>query len=190
VIGLVAAVGGAVAAIVGVVIAYLAWIQPHSPDSGSGPAAGSPAASTSASGIGPSPATVPGGQPGRYLTDLPPSAGAGSAVIPPGTRGVLQVRCATGQTGDRYRFVEYDLLGAYAGLTARASVAGPIRPESQAEVEVFTDGRLADNHVFSPRQQADLAAALTGAQQLRLQVTCQDPAGTVTISSALLSPGG
>src|SRR5260370_30854323 len=90
VIGLVAAVGGAVAAIVGVVIAYLAWIQPHSPDSGSGPGAGNPAASTSASGIGPSPATVPAGQPGRYLPDLPPPAGAGSAAIPPRTRGGRQ----------------------------------------------------------------------------------------------------
>ncbi len=189
---------GVAIALVALIIAYFAWIRPHAPQDDpdraapvpapSGPAAPSlassgPAAPGSASsgpvgttGFPPAASTV--------LTGLTPTIG-GSDIR---TRdGDVALPCATGQTGDRQRTVEWDLRGLYASLRAELLVSEARDDDTSLQMKIFADGRQVGNHVVRRTAPARVEAALDGKQKLRVQLTCQFPDGEVVLRSATLT---
>jgi hypothetical protein len=131
---------------------------------------------------------TPGAEPvSRPLTDLPPSAGGHRVSRPPGTSGVLEMACATGGNGDRYRTVQYDLLRAYQRFTAAVTRTGSTRSEARAQVEVIVDNVIKDSRIVRLDSGADVSAPVAGANQLELRLTCEEPAGTVTFTDARLT---
>jgi hypothetical protein len=106
---------GLAVAIVGLIVAYFAWIQPHSPedDKQTVPSGPTSAGTTSASPLasaGPTSAARP-----VALSSLTATTGGGN-VRPDGPD--LTMPCATGTSTDGQRAIEYDLLGNYAAFDA------------------------------------------------------------------------
>lgn len=184
------AFGGAIA-LVGVVIAYLAWTDPHSVSQGSQsrpratapPVASTTTRSTTLAGHGAS-AAVPGSI--RYLADVPPDAGSAYLVTTKNAKN-LTIHCASGQSGDQSHTVEYSLFGVYATLRAGAGISGPVRPESVAQLDVNADGqevKRVDLTLGAPSVEID--SSLDDAQSMSITVVCQDPAGIITLSKPTL----
>lgn len=185
----IAAVVAAVVAIVGVVVAILAWQWPQPPPSGAPTASATGGTSSDSSGS----AVPPGDQPTtagppavtRYLTQLTPAVGE-SFVRPAGPHAV-SMQCGTNTTNDRYREVEYDLVGSYRAFSAVATSAGPVDPKSTTQIDVFVDGRLADRKITALGTRTVLAVDLDGASRLTLGLACKSPAMSVTFADAGLS---
>jgi hypothetical protein len=180
----------AVILLVGVSIGYAAWKSSAGDHATSG--TGSEPAASGATDPVVQQSTSPRANPtaadaGKPLTDLPPAAGGSQVNHPAGTSGVLEMPCATGGNGDRYRAVRYDLLGAYQRFTAHVTRAGSTRPEARAQIEVILDSTVKDRRTIRLGEEADVAASVAGGQQLELRLTCEEPAGTVTFTDARLT---
>jgi hypothetical protein len=183
---------GAVVAIVTIVvgaITYALWSATSSPERSEPSPTFAPPISRTAGAVSTAVTTMTGAN-GRWLTDLPPVAGADRVSRPPKTSGTLDMPCATGSEGDLRRVVEYDLLRGYTSFRAVVTRSGGIRPEAAVQVEVIVDAAVRDNAVLHSGEQADLSADITGAASLQLRLTCQEPAGKVTFADALLTSRG
>jgi hypothetical protein len=198
-------------AIVGVVIAYFAWVQPHSPGdddkaAADGPSAATPSvaapSSANPSSANPSSANPSSANPSAAAPSA--SAGANPAVtrqVPLGrltaaTGGGnvrpdgpdLVIACATGQSSDRQRTIEYDLLGNYAALSAELTVSKARDTDTPLQLAVFTDDRGAGTYTLrKDGASRRLDVALAGAGRLRLQLTCQFPDGEIRLSQPALT---
>lgn len=183
-------IGGAIG-LVGVVIAYLAWTHPHNASDGSptgaqatAPTVTSPAQSASPTSNGGPSSAVPGST--RYLANIPPDAGSAYLMSTKNARN-LTIHCASGQSGDKSHTIEYDLFGVYETLKAGASVGGPVRPESVAQVEVKADSQEVSRvDLTVDAHTTRIVAPLGDAQSMSITVVCQDPAGVITLSSPTL----
>ncbi|GIE93541.1 hypothetical protein [Paractinoplanes rishiriensis] len=182
-------------ALVAAVIAYFAWVQPHEP--GAGAAAGdtgrrageagngTPTGTTAARGSG-EPATkkpITKKPATKKLASLEPTLG-GTNLRRSGNDLVLP--CATGQTTDRQRTVEYDLFGRYATAEAALTVTRARDGESPAQIKILADGLVATTVTVTRNHPARLNVPLAGRQKMRLQLTCQFPDSEVTIGNATL----
>ena len=166
---------GVVVAIVAAVIAYFAWVQPHSPAPETG---GVVAPRDSAT-----PATVHGGDQ-VPLTTLQPSLGA---VNVRRSGADLALGCATGENDDRQRAVEYDLLARYTALSAQLRVSKARDADTPMQVKVFLDGREAAFRTLKRSTTDMLSVPLDGAAKLRIQLTCQFADGELTLGTPRLT---
>jgi hypothetical protein len=172
-------------AIVGLVIAYFAWVQPHSAgdDPGDDKPAAAPGAATSAAKTTTSATTAPPKQ--VPLSSLAATTG-GSNLRPAGND--LTMACASGESDDRQRSVEYDLLGNYARLNADLTVPKARDGDTPLQVAVFADDRGAGTYTLKKDGGSRrLDMPLTGVGRLRLQLTCQFPDGEVRLGNPLLT---
>ncbi len=179
---------GVAIAVVALVIAYYAWVRPHAPADDDAPVQ---ATRTTAGAAAPEAGQeVPGskqatpGERATPLAELTPTAGGSS--VRARDRDLL-MPCATGQSGDRERTVEYDLLGRYAALRAGLRVTKARDDETSLQVKVFADGRQIANHVVTRTVPAAIDAPVAGKQKLRIQLTCQFPDGEAELSAAVLA---
>ncbi|WP_212986277.1 hypothetical protein [Actinoplanes auranticolor] len=173
---------GVTIALVALVIAYFAWVQPHSPvgESKAGPAPPAPAART-ATTTGPPAAVDPAVTAAPVpLVRLTPTVGADN-VRPAGDD--LVIHCATGQTSDRRRVVEYDLLGRYTALRAELRVSKARDDDTPLQLKVFADDAVAANQVVTKGKSAPMRIPLDGKQKMRVQLTCQFPDGEIRLGN-------
>jgi hypothetical protein len=169
-------------AIVGLVIAYFAWVQPHSSADDNAAVDKAAAVATTTSATGATPATTAKTVP---LGSLEASTGGGN-VHP--AAGNLTMPCATGQTTDRQRTIEYDLSGHYTALTGGLTVTKAHDPDTTLQVAIFVDDHQVDAHDLTKGGPAGhLDVPLTGASHLRLQLICQLPDGEVRFDAPTLT---
>ncbi|MEV6301923.1 NPCBM/NEW2 domain-containing protein [Actinoplanes sp. NPDC051861] len=184
---------GVSVAIAALVIAYFAWIRPHSPPGETAAPSPVPGATNAAAETGALPqhgsapatsgAAPTATPPGDALTSLTPVFGGHNVRT---TGADLTIACPTGQTNDLRRTVEYDLLGKYRSLDVELQVAKARDADTPLQWKVFTDGQLAANHVLKRGTPVPVQVDLTGKQKLRLQVTCQFPDGEMTLRNPTL----
>ncbi len=198
--------------VIGVLVALAAWLFPvdkqDSGTDGSGPtkqtAATTPAAPTTAAATGTGPTTGSGQV---YLDGQAPQSGKPNLVgMPrsltgqPGLDHPVVVTCPTNQNDDQVREVTYPLGGRY--LTFSATVRPYVDPDQDpkplpdSRATVFAiagyherDGTLTRKD--KGRQEAatvttpePLTASVEGAEELTLQVRCEDPRGVVVLAAA------
>jgi hypothetical protein len=211
-------------AIVGLVIAYFAWVQPHSSDDGrtggDKPAAAAlgstaaPALPATTAAVPATTAAVPATTAAVPATTaavpattaaVPATTGAtpaaGSKAVPLGrleaTTGGgnvhpagsdLTMPCATGQTTDRLRTIEYDLSGHYTALTAGLTVTKAHDADTALQVAVFVDDHQIDaSNLTKGGAAGRLDVPLTGGSHLRIQLICQLPDGEVRFDAPTLT---
>jgi hypothetical protein len=179
-------------AIAGLVIAYFAWVRPHSP-AGDDPAV-QPVAPSVAAGIATehtttkhtaAGTTAPNTAAAEVIATTPPSRMVALGDLPAEIGGGnlrhdganLMMACATGQSADRQREVRYDLAGRYSAMTAKITVAKAPDGDSQLQLKIFTDDLQAEVQTLSKGTSGDLSVPLTGVQKLRVELTCQSRAG-------------
>jgi hypothetical protein len=181
---------------VGVVVAVAAWLYPKSPSDGSEDRGALPTPSPSRTGgettTGATP-SVSGGisspRGDRYFSDIQPATGA-SAVKPGGPAGrhALVIPCGSGQSDDLSRIVRWNVPGDYVALKGEVSVSGRIDPESPTQVEWFVDGiRVFNTSTLTLRTPRAFSGEVDGRHNIRVEVTCDDPAATVTLLDARLT---
>ena len=176
-------------AIVALVIAYFAWVEPHSPDDDTGRTQRAPAATTTSTTGTTATSTISTPQPTVdrrrvALTDLIPSVG-GTNVRRAGSD--LMMPCASGETSDRHRTVEYDLADRYVAMVAKLTVTKAADPDAQLQLKVFTDELTAANVILTKGKSADVEVALDGKKSLKIQLTCQSPNSEMTIGAPSLT---
>jgi hypothetical protein len=175
---------GVTIALVAAVIAYFAWVQPHSPDGDEVAAPPDPAATATGPGrTTPLPTTVAPTAAGVALGELPPTVGA-TYIRRSGADLVMP--CATGQTGDRQRIVEYDVLGRYTALDAELRVSKARDRDTPLQIKIFADGPEVANQIVTKGVTTRLSVVLDGRQTMRVQLTCQSPDGEITLGNPRL----
>jgi hypothetical protein len=172
---------GLAVAIVGLVIAYFAWVQPHSSADDTRTVVDGPATTTgatTAASRAPAVKQVP-------LSGLAATTGGGN-VRPDGAD--LTMACATGQSTDRQRTIEYDLLGNYAALSAALTAEKARGGDTPLQVAVFADDRGVGTYTLKKDGGTrKLDVPLTGVGRLRIQLTCQFPDGEVRLGNPVLT---
>jgi hypothetical protein len=172
---------GLAVAIVGLVIAYFAWVQPHSSADDTRTVADGPATTTGATTSAtraPVVKQVP-------LGSLSATTGGGN-VRPDGSD--LTMACATGQSTDRQRTIEYELLGNYAALSADLTASKARDGDTPLQVAVFADDRGVGTYTLKKDGGTrKLDVPLTGVGRVRLQLTCQFPDGEVRLGDPVLT---
>lgn len=199
---------GTVIALVGVIVAVLAWLRPQSPaDSrtAASPTWVSPNEVSPKGGTAPPTATtgLPADAGPVFLDngDFVPVAGADNVVELP--RGVtathaIAVRCPTNQSSDQASDVTFPLHGRYYQFDATVRPYYPKDQRSVTHVTVSTGTRQRDGTLTvaevgsqkraSPAAPAALTATVDKADTLILRVECQDPGGTILLTDARLTP--
>jgi len=207
--GVATALGTAIA-LIGVIVAVLAWLRPQSPaDSRTAasptwvsPNEVSPNGGTATpTAIPPLPADA-----GPVFLDsgaFAPVAGADNVVELP--RGVtashaIAVKCPTNQSSDQASDVTFPLHGRYYQFDATVRPYYPKDADQQSVTHVTAstgtrqrDGTLTVAEVGSQKRAsaaapATLTATVDKADTLILRVECQDPDGTILLTDARLSP--
>ncbi|MEU8242274.1 NPCBM/NEW2 domain-containing protein [Actinoplanes missouriensis] len=184
-------------AIAALVIAYLAWIRPHSPDGPPEPPAAAittttvttiGATATAATAPPPVDATTTAAAAGQVgLTTLDPEIGGDKIRI---TGGNLAMPCASGQSSDRQRSVQYDLAGRYTAFTARIAVAKAPDSDSQLQMKIFADDRQATVHTLADGKSETAHVPLDGVSRMRIELTCQSRLSELTITEPRLDKRG
>jgi hypothetical protein len=169
-------------AIVGLVIAYFAWIQPHSPDGGN--QAGPPVSATTTGTAPASPANRISGKIQVALAELAPSFG-GANIHRSG--GDLTLPCASGESNDLLRTVEYDLLGRYSTIDGELRVSKARDADTALQIKVFADGQEAAKYILTKGKSIRLKVPIVGRQQMRVELTCQFPDGEITLGNPTLT---
>lgn len=184
---------GVSVALVALVIAYFAWVQPHSPDDGgrAAPPVPATAAGPATTAAGPATTAATAAPPGTAATaatvalgDLTPTVGAGNIRR---SGGDLVMPCATGQSTDRQRIVEWDVLGRYTAMEAEVRVSKARDGDTPLQIKVFTDGPQAGNEVVTKGRTTRLSIPLDGREKMRIQLTCQFPDGEITLGNPALT---
>ncbi|BAL91176.1 hypothetical protein AMIS_59560 [Actinoplanes missouriensis 431] len=178
-------------AIAALVIAYFAWIRPHSPDGPPEPpatAVTTPAladATTAATTPTTTTTTAAAGQVG--LTTLDPEIGGDKIRV---TGGNLAMPCASGQSNDRQRSVQYDLAARYTAFTARIAVTKAPDGDSQLQMKIFADDRQATVHTLVDGESETAHVPLDGVSRMRIELTCQSRLSELTITEPRLDKRG
>lgn len=161
---------GVTIAMVAAVIAYFAWVQPQAAGDGDGPTM---------------PAVVPTAGAGMRvaLGELTPAVGAGNIRR---SGDDLVIHCATGQSSDRERVVEYDLLGRYTAMEAELRVVTARDTDTRLQLRIVADGPEIAAHTLTKGKPARLNIALTGKQKMRFQLSCQFADGEMTLGDVKL----
>jgi len=201
---------GTVIALVGVLVAVLAWLRPQSPAGSRTPASPtwvSPNEVSPIGGTAPPTATTPlpadAGPVFLDNGDFSPVAGGDNVVELP--RGVtashaIAVTCPTNQSSDQASDVTFPLHGRYYQFDATVRPYYPKGADQQSVTHVTAstgtrqrDGTLTVAEVGSQKRAttaapATLTAIVDNAETLTVRVECQDPDGTVLLTDARLTP--
>jgi hypothetical protein len=202
---------GIAVAVVGLLVAVLAWQFPRPPTGGDSTVAGPPPPPPASS-----PTTPPGpGSPtpdpaATYLDSLTPVAGAANlAPLPDALRGrpgydhPVVLRCPTNESDARAREVTYPLRGRYRDFSA--TVRPYFASDTEAKTYVFAIARYRErDDTFTEIQAgAQFTASMTrpgplaagvaarlgttaGADELTVRVRCEVPDGVVVLAGAAL----
>jgi hypothetical protein len=175
---------GVTVAIVAAVLAYFAWVQPHSPDTPAPIAQpGTATDVTTATSAAPA-ATVRATSARRTsLGRMTPDAG-GSNVRAAG--GDLTMPCASGQSDDRQRTVEYDLRARYTTLEADLRVSRAPDEDSRLQIKIFADDREVANHTLATGKADPLKVPVDGAGRMRIQLICESPESEIKFGNPTL----
>ena len=73
--------------------------------------------------------------------------------------------------------------GHYLAMTARLSVSKAPDADSELQIQIFTDDHQASNTVLTKGKTTDITVALTGVQDLQIQLTCQSPDSEMTLGA-------
>ncbi|HEX5204955.1 MAG TPA: hypothetical protein VFW27_33975 [Actinoplanes sp.] len=187
---------GVVVAIVAAVFAYFAWIQPHSSEE-----TGRPPAAANTAGANTGGANTGDANTGDAIGDAgsggPAAAGgervplsrlrpvAGAAYIHAGA-GNLTMPCASGQSSDRQRTVEYDLLNRYTSLATNLTVSKAPDADSRVQIKIFSDGREVANRTLKRGPQDRLDVPFEGVEKMRIQLICESPESELTLGDPSL----
>jgi hypothetical protein len=191
-------IAAAVAGVLGVVIALVAYVFPRGSDRQRQPPA--QAASTASTG-GPTtaPATPSISPPGTLLTAIPPSAGS-DFVSRASRAGRLVLPCPRDSTQNAPRTVTYQLRGNYHRLSAAVRISGSPAVPGRTALEVLADderkGLVAERGDGTGTLDVELTVRnLFGgadpayAQSLSLRLTCELTGPTVTLTNPTLTSG-
>jgi hypothetical protein len=207
----------AVAGVVGVGVAVLAWLLPmydkpptNTAASPNAPVTTDPGGPTGPSSPSPSPSgppPSPSGPPLRHLDTIQAETGADKLGRLPraliGDAGYdhpVVIKCPSNQTGDKSRQVTYPLRGRYLTFTATVRPHFTRREDQDAQTRVYVrvstrqpDGTM--NTVEQGRQPgatttrpAPLTADVERGDLLTLVVECEVPDGIVVLTNAGLTP--
>jgi hypothetical protein len=195
-------IAAAVAGVLGVVIALVAYVFPRGPDRQrqSPPAQAAPAPPTTGTGTSSSaapPATPSGSPPGTLLTAIPPSAGR-DFVSRASRAGQLVLPCPRDATQNAPRTVTYPLRGNYHRFAAAVRISGSPAVAGRTALEVLADderkGIFAERGDISGTLDVALtvrnpygAADPAYAQSLSLRLTCELTGPTVTLTNPTLT---
>lgn len=207
VVGAAAAVIGLPVAVVSMVAAVLALrpgpVAPASPPTAASTVTSTAATVDASSNPASASTTSVTGPPRTPLVSLSPQAGSLNLVaVPrtlanrPGYEQAIAIGCPTNQHDDLVREVTYLLRGRFQGLDAR------MRPWFDPDDDYRTslvaivgvarrDGTLATSargrYGATMNRTAQVAVDVTSAQELTLQVQCDDPRGMVILAGAALT---
>lgn len=200
-------------ALIGVVVALGAWWFPQSPDSADDAGRASrtttvkPSPQGSPVGDGPptgaADPTATAADVTLLDTQSPESGAANLTELPralagePGYDHPIVVTCPSNQTGDLVREVTYLMRGRYLDFAAEVRPYFDNVKDARAEVAVIAvekqrddsltrreTGRESTTMTAAP---APLTAEVDGAEQLTLQIRCEDPHGVVALVAARLT---
>ena len=208
---------GVISAVVGflaLIVAVLAWLWPQQP--GGTPtatvsrSATAPGTATKAIDSA-TPTRATGGGPAMsYLNNgnFPPETGGSDVVQVPRairskagyTSHPVAIKCPTNQTGDQTSEVTYLLRGRYVQFDATVHPYYPVGTDQQSATYVtaligirqpddsldFTEA--GNQKRANPTGPAGLTATVDNAEKLILRVECGNPAGTVVLTDARLTP--
>jgi hypothetical protein len=201
---------GTLIALIGVIVALLAWLRPRAPADSPTSGAATWVSPKGVSPIGgttrPTAATPLPANAGPVFLDngeFSPVAGAENVVELP--RGVtashaIAVECPTNQSSDQASDVTFPLHGRYYqfDVTVRPYYPAGADQRSVTYVTASTgtrqrDGTLIVAEVGSQKRAsaaapATLTATVHKAETLTVRVECQDPDGTVLLTDARLTP--
>lgn len=204
---------GLIAAAVGVVVALLAWLfpdinsgDPPTPTRAGATTAAAPATTgttttgTTTTGTTTTGTTNPGDL--TYLDTLAAQKGNSNLVgLPRALSGrpdyphPVVITCATNQNDDQVREVTYPLRGRYLGFSATVRPYFADRPDTRTNVYAIAGYLERDGTVTRQEKgrqltatmnaPAPLTASVDGAEELTIQVRCEEPDGVVV----LVAPG-
>jgi hypothetical protein len=194
---------GLIAAAVGVVVALLAWLFPDinsgeqtTPTGAGATTAAAPATggTTTAGTTNPSDLTyldALAAQQGKFNLVGLPRALSGQPDYP----HPVVITCPTNQNDDQVREVTYPLRGRYVGFSATVRPYFADQPDTRTNVYAIA-GYLERDGTLTLREKgrqltatmgapAPLTASVDGAEELTIQVRCEEPDGVVV----LVAPG-
>jgi hypothetical protein len=196
---------------VGIVIAVLAWWFPQAADGPKGDRKTSQTAAPPATATAPAQAGTSAGPPTTgaslsvFLDTLAPEAGRANLTALPrdlasqsGYDHPVVVACPSNQSDDQVREVTYLLRGRYVSFLA--TVRPYFTAQRDARTYVFAIAGYRERDGTMTRQEkgrqlsatmaaptARLTASVDGAEELTLQVRCEEPGGVVVLASAALT---
>jgi hypothetical protein len=110
----------------------------------------------------------------------------------------VAIACPSNQSGDQVREVTYLIRGRYVDFTGTVRPYFRTMPDARANVFIIAgfkerDGTLTRQErgrqlTATMQAPAPLAASVEGAEQLTLQIACEEPDGVVVIVDAALTP--
>jgi hypothetical protein len=117
------------------------------------------------------------------LTVLTPSFGGGNIH----RRGNnLTMPCASGESDDRLRTVEYNLLGRYSILQATLRVTRARDIDTALQISIFADGREVADSTLTMRAPSQLNVPVAGRQEMKIQLVCQFPDSEIAFENPML----
>jgi hypothetical protein len=199
---------GLIATVAGVVVAVLAWWFPDAaqslkPDSAAPSATVAPTgtATKAAAGTGTGTPAVP--TPVLLDTEAPQSGKANLTGLPRALANLagydhpIVVTCPTNQNDDQVREVTYLLRGRYLDFSATVRPYSTSRPDARANVYAIAGYRERDGTLTRQEKGRQLTAAMSApkpltasverAEELTLQVRCEEPDGVVVLVGAGLT---
>jgi hypothetical protein len=202
---------GTALAVIGVLVAVLTWLFPGVVDGSDDPGPATPATQPGAVRPGGATSTAdpraanppPASSRSVYLNTVEPLSGkANTTRLPRALQGqagydhAIVLGCPSNQSNDKQREVGYPLRARY--LDFRTAVRGysPADPASRAELSVLAgikqrDGTLAWREASQVSATNDITDSLTasveGADELKLQVRCDDPEGVLILLTPQLT---
>lgn len=165
---------GVCVAIVALVIAYFAWVQPHSPDTPDPPAPGPTKGPPTRQDLAAESVA---------LSTLTPTVGVGNVSR---SGDDLVIHCASGESTDRFQKIEYDLLGRYTTLEVEVRVSKARDNDTPLQLEILADRSSAANRILKKPDVTRLSVPLAGRQTMQVQLTCQFSDGEITLSGPKL----
>ncbi|MBN1170878.1 MAG: hypothetical protein JXA67_01785 [Micromonosporaceae bacterium] len=198
---------GAIAAVVGALVGVLAWQFPHAADDDAPVASATTpqSSATLASGLPPASGQVARTPVPVYLAAQAPQAGGANLVQLPrplasqsGYDQAVVISCPSNQTSDQVREVTYQLRGRYLDFSANVQPYFAAQQDARTDITALASYRERDGTLTRKEQGRQPAATMAvplplhasvdGADELTLQVRCENPEGMVVLVAAQVTP--
>jgi hypothetical protein len=198
--GELAGVVSAIAALIGLVVAIFAWLNPQSPAEKSdtfshGQNSSNPDGQAKSSIEPARPSTQSAAASGIGLAEVEISAGRENETPVPKRytgeryRGAVAIPCGTGEAKDQFREVRYLIGGTYDtfhAVLAPRSKTQDQNESSDVQVEVFIDGTRRFNDVIATANETSLDLSVSGDRTLSFRLTCSKASALLLILQSSL----